>query len=64
MDARQKVNQAVFVCCLFMATWLGLVFQSWWVFGGVFAVGLALAALNRDLRLTPVARSGRHHGRR
>ena len=59
MAARQKVNQAVIACCLFIAVWLGLVFQSWWVFGGAFAAGLALAALNRDLRLSPVARFGR-----
>ena len=51
MGARQKLNQLAILGCAGVAAAVGVIAQSWWVFGAVLAVTAGAALANRDIRL-------------
>ena len=51
MGARQQLNRIAILGCVGAAAAVGVIAQSWSVFGAVFVLTLAAALANRDIRL-------------
>ena len=56
MGARQKLNAAYFNGCLIIATLVGLVAQSWTLFGLALIVSFALCCHSDEIRHRPESR--------
>ena len=51
MGAREKLNKLAFLGCVGVATAVGAIAQSWWVFGAVLVLTVGAALANSDIRL-------------
>ena len=56
MGAREKLNVAYFHGCLFVSGLVGLVGQSWTLFGLALIVSFALCCHSGDIRHRPAPR--------
>lgn len=58
--ARNKLNESHFVSSIVFSAFLGLVFESWWVFWIAVFVLIAGSLHSGEIRLSP----GPHHRKR
>ena len=50
MGAREKLNKMHVYACLAFATFLGLAWESWLMFGAVLVIGFGLCVAVGDIR--------------